>query len=1150
MSSHVGDDPKESFTFGKSLSLKVPGDFNAVSISPSGRDVVLAGRLGLYIIDLDDPFSPPRYLPHVTPWQVADVQWSPHPAKPNWVVSTSNQKALIWNLDRPSSNAIELSLRCHTRAITDIHFSPQQPNILATCSVDTYVHAWDLRSPKRPFYSVSTWKSSVSQVRWNYHDSNILASSHGNAVFLWDLRKGSTPLTQLSGHSSSINSIEFNRFKPSEIMSCSNDGTVKFWDYSKDCDESIRTIITDFPIWRGRYLPFGVGCCIMPMIGGNNSLYLTNLSPQDDANKEVKSTKLQPIYTFKGHTDTVLEFLWRSRHSYNTDVDDREFELVTWSKDNNLRLWPIPDSVYERVNFHRYEKLEEKLPDLEYKSYATSPRIETLTNKDEKYERFKEMFVTTSGLKRDNDINHIDWLAGVRMDYPDSPNDLFEGDKLHNLGEEVCAIGHKFPKVIFEKISVCTGELIVVLDGPWSNRCSEEYIRIRVKIKVPPDYPTKGNPPIFVVEENCDLSEETRHELMNGLEELGKKYTDSGFHCLQACLHYLLGEKMDLDLGEQITEPLLNFNFADDIEMEASSISSASGKSDQISNFSSDSKDGTFKDMFAGSILNKNAFGRNLEFDTTPVPNECGAVWTADGQLLCFLRTDNKLDRKQGRMSRLTQRSSNGALKLFTSISKSEQDRELRGDLSREEKGEEEKVSHPRPKRYVDTLFAGDESSSDSAYDSNDQTVSDDSFDSFMDDWNDVIGNDIVERTKLSTVLGNFTRSVAPGYSESAKTTDSVKHSKNTIIMRDLSHLIPDSKDLASEYWITNVRTDEMARHNALIAEKYGFEEISHCWQILSDFLLNYKDNDPLSVIWDNHPSGTRWFFRESIKYFERRGNVQMLAMLCCVAANLWANTRKGTTPVIPREKLEISITYDLQDTRQTQRLRGHPHYTAVDDPMRSIFQRPRLLNRQTKSEESLRYGKFLQLTGVFPKRPGSPITNRTNKSGTFPPNQAQPPKTTDVTIELPNDEISDAIRNPLREVLDILEIKRCKRYIYQYAKLLFRWNLPMERVELLKVTLDAMSSMLNDDSIIIDSSQLEVHDKSLSIRWFKQDEKNVTFRNCIYCDLQITRHCFVCGNCQHIMHSKCAKEWWAIGNECPSGCGCHCIEMYDVQHR
>lgn len=40
---------------------------------------------------------------NLTSWEVADIQWNPHPSRSKWVASTSNQKLLVWNLDRPTS---------------------------------------------------------------------------------------------------------------------------------------------------------------------------------------------------------------------------------------------------------------------------------------------------------------------------------------------------------------------------------------------------------------------------------------------------------------------------------------------------------------------------------------------------------------------------------------------------------------------------------------------------------------------------------------------------------------------------------------------------------------------------------------------------------------------------------------------------------------------------------------------------------------------------------------------------------------------------------------------------------------------------------------------------------------------------------------
>lgn len=86
-----------------------------MSISPSSRDIVLAAyvlphithiyayallryvfrRRGLFIIDLESPFSIPRFLPQGGTWDVADVQWNPHPSRAEYIVSTSSEKLCV-----------------------------------------------------------------------------------------------------------------------------------------------------------------------------------------------------------------------------------------------------------------------------------------------------------------------------------------------------------------------------------------------------------------------------------------------------------------------------------------------------------------------------------------------------------------------------------------------------------------------------------------------------------------------------------------------------------------------------------------------------------------------------------------------------------------------------------------------------------------------------------------------------------------------------------------------------------------------------------------------------------------------------------------------------------------------------------------------
>lgn len=47
------------------------------------------------------------------------------------------------------------SLKAHTRVISDLNWHPKEPDILASCSIDTFIHIWDLRDQRRPCLSLS-----------------------------------------------------------------------------------------------------------------------------------------------------------------------------------------------------------------------------------------------------------------------------------------------------------------------------------------------------------------------------------------------------------------------------------------------------------------------------------------------------------------------------------------------------------------------------------------------------------------------------------------------------------------------------------------------------------------------------------------------------------------------------------------------------------------------------------------------------------------------------------------------------------------------------------------------------------------------------------------------------------------------------------
>lgn len=586
--------PYDSITFGNSLLLRVDGAIGAMSLSPNGRDAVLAGRRGLFIIDLDDPFSTPRWLHHITSWEVADVQWSPHhSAKPSWCVSTSNQKALLWDLARPSDNAIVNVLHEHTRAITDINFKPSDPEILATCSIDTFVFSWDMRTPRRPVARWAEWRAGATQVKWNHKNPHEIASSHDDSFYLWDWRKGALPVLKVNrAHEGKINGLDFSN-GISNLITCSNDKTIKCWNlntqegvdhshdfnyFAGDNENNIRPSVvvnTDYSIARARSLPFGKSkaCGIMPLSGGQDSIHIIDYDSAYEASIATGKTQeimAEDIYTFKGHNGAMKDFLWRTRHEKYEGFESKhkwkDYQLVTWSsRDYDLKLWPHDEELYKKVNYNpSYQKLlnvfnDELEPDDSPK--VQSPSGESFDDDNKKafynYQTyFMEPDMTFDDLGRNNtgdmlsslasfqiarnhkhsgrssQMNHLDWISGVRMgrtfDDNDINNTTIDGDTgPSNLGEEVTIVGHKFPKVRFEKISVSTGQLKISLKGPAPYITSEKSNTANPdKVEDQANEIPKGDK-VTVKEEKSSISEPTITEENNSALNTSQRNSNS-----------------------------------------------------------------------------------------------------------------------------------------------------------------------------------------------------------------------------------------------------------------------------------------------------------------------------------------------------------------------------------------------------------------------------------------------------------------------------------------------------------------------------------------------------------------------------------------------------------------------------------------------
>ncbi|KAF4124751.1 hypothetical protein GMORB2_5417 [Geosmithia morbida] len=956
----------DSESFESDGTIHVDGLVGSATISPSGRDIALASPEGLAIIDLDSPFNPPRRLrSNGMPWLVTDVQWSPFAARDYWVVSTANHRALVWNLnsrDDSSSGAIEHSLQGHSRAITDINFSAHHPDFLGTCSVDGYVHSWDLRRPRQPVLTFCDWFAGATQVKYSRQEPHIIASSHDRWLHIWDERWSCKPLRTIPAHTSKIYGIDWNRVSPTALVTCSLDRSIKFWDYAKESDEPNHVINTDYPVWRARHTPFGYGLLAMPQ-NEPGDLYMYD---RRNLNQNPKDTSADPVAVFPGHGDhKVKEFLWRSRGGIGDDnIDNREFQLVSWGGDHEVRLQCIDESVLASVGYVRGSLATRGLnltrQGAVYKTFRT---VDDGSSRDRKAGTMRDLrsnnstahssqqSALTLGMrsaiqgrhsmagwrgpsmkakvrsKRDRTQSQIGWLKGITITkrrtpgsrdvpkrqmskdssafghgYPD--DDWGEPDTVQ---EELLRISTQIPKVKWENIDMDNLSLKASLNGPWG--VDGETTFIKIKIDIPEDYPTAAAP-TFSIEKTSFLPEETHRRMTREIHQLAEQFLQRKHNCLEVAFTYLLGE-VDLETSTTFFKNVGDLD--DELLAGMDSISSSSDEDEDIPAGGSASMS---QELVPPGGDADTALATTNRTIIPPPVRTCGARFSHAGRLICFFPSKEEKARA-----------------LFSSNPSLQKDRP---------KGEPffagfGRLTHETPPRhrYTEEASATDNlSGSDESEDSSSSSSSDSESTSMhkLSMWyrpSRQLRKTWSEDRSVRSSGGGTGTGIGTGTGTAFSRRRSGRP-RNLVSIHDLRGLLPSKKELAQEYAIFGDGA-EVCEHNAMVAEKYGYDDLADIWRYLTlllrqgiplEFLAHDTRRNSILVIareivsrcrgeptldagfgvmspapglsgrvkWGQHPLAQE-FILELLEYFAKISDVQMLAMLSCIFSDTSAGS-------------------------------------------------------------------------------------------------------------------------------------------------------------------------------------------------------------------------------------------------------------------
>jgi WD40 repeat protein len=529
----------------------------ALAVSPVGDRVVLAGKKGLFILNLDNLYESPKVL-KVTKqniWDITSVKWS---TIPNLIASSSHQMISIWDLNDERMTQ-QSQLQAHRRPVTDMNWSPFQAHLLATCSTDSYVFLWDIRDPKNPLKGkyFRAYSGGATQVKWSKRNSMHLVATHNGEVRIWDIRN-ETPLETIRAETVDIVSLDTSPQHEALILTATQSNTIKFWSFEKP-RECQGLLVTSRSLSKVKFTPFGWG--VMALSGGTDpSLELYSLaktplvtpsqtradatqrmsvaggplslmnavisnyitpptSLTKDSTENFKFTQCRPIdaflvHDFGGNNQSISVFDWRI-----LKFDEHmESQLITLSrKDNTLRLHAI-DPKWQELCGHKVSAQTRPQP-VYISSHKTSESDKDLA-KTSTINTTAPSYSNTS-VNTNTSVSSVNNGSSVQNDSKTTTILPLESEFRQILDTPIVGI-------IIEKLNLSQRYLICT--------AKRGKFLVQVKITFPTLYPRMA-PPAFEMLSN--ISPQSKVMIKEALVQTAQEYVDVNRNCIEACLRKL-----------------------------------------------------------------------------------------------------------------------------------------------------------------------------------------------------------------------------------------------------------------------------------------------------------------------------------------------------------------------------------------------------------------------------------------------------------------------------------------------------------------------------------------------------------------------------------------------------------------------------------
>lgn len=352
------------------------------SLSCNNTLKALGGKSGAIILNLSDTSS-----------QITDKEV-------NFLsLSSSSHLAIAHNsqLEVYDTTTCKLltSSSSHTKPIQSLNFS--KSHLLASCSKDSQLLIWDLRS-NSPCITLNTTKGvGIFSLAWSKQSNDIIVSGHDTALKLWDTRFSKKSLTTIRpAHPGRIIQIDWSS-STNTLVSTSLLNTVKYWKTSNASLSLINSTQTHFQSIKSIFSP--------------DSSRIVYTTEQNEGKIQILSTEDLKIV---------------ASHSFSSSVEDIQWQdktLVALCADRTLRTYSLEKGENIELNESICEEFLEDTLSCNLNNFGFEEEIRILVQNLKEGQAIEEFGPTQRYciVRIYNKREFLRFMFEFPLDYPDSP---------------------------------------------------------------------------------------------------------------------------------------------------------------------------------------------------------------------------------------------------------------------------------------------------------------------------------------------------------------------------------------------------------------------------------------------------------------------------------------------------------------------------------------------------------------------------------------------------------------------------------------------------------------------------------------------------------------------------------------------------------